>query len=123
MDACCPIRRISREAPAILAESRSWCLQSVQGQVIVQATASEHVTIQVRDTGFGIPPEDLPRLFQKFYRINRPEHMQLEGTGLGLSIVKTIVEQHGGTISVDSELGKGSVFTIALEPVTRARAA
>ncbi len=72
------------------------------------------VVIIVRDTGLGIPEEDLPHLFEKFFRVSRREHMQEKGTGLGLSIVKGIVEQHSGNIQVESTLGEGTAFYISL---------
>jgi signal transduction histidine kinase len=85
------------------------------GQVSLETQiAPDAVLIQVNDTGLGIPEDDLPRLFEKFYRVNREEHLASEGTGLGLAIVKATVEQHGGTIWVESELGKGSSFNIQL---------
>jgi two-component system sensor histidine kinase/response regulator len=71
--------------------------------------------IQIKDTGFGIPAADIPMLFDKFYRVNTKNHRAVEGTGLGLSIVKAIVENHGGEIWVESELGQGSRFNVALE--------
>jgi two-component system, sensor histidine kinase and response regulator len=70
--------------------------------------------IEVRDNGLGIPEEMLPKLFEPFQRVDTEEHMAQEGTGLGLSIVKAIVEQHGGTIQVWSELGRGSTFRVEL---------
>ena len=70
--------------------------------------------LHVRDTGYGIPEEDLPLLFNRFYRVRTEAVKDIEGNGLGLAIVKSIVEQHGGQVSVESELGKGSCFTIAL---------
>ena len=66
---------------------------------------------QVSDTGRGIPPEDLPHIFEKFYR-SRGTSSHPKGVGLGLSLVKNIVEQHGGTISVESIPGKGTTFTM-----------
>lgn len=85
------------------------------GSVALGATVTpEVVAIQVRDTGYGIPREDLPRLFEPHFRVNRPEHQAQDGTGLGLAIVKDIVDRHGGTISVESALGEGSAFTITL---------
>lgn len=72
------------------------------------------VVIRIIDNGFGIPPDDVPRLFEKFYRVNTDKHQTQEGTGLGLSIAKSIVEQHGGDIRVESELNQGSTFTITL---------
>ena len=72
------------------------------------------VTIQVQDSGFGIPEADLPYLFDKFYRVSHAAHMRSEGTGLGLSIVKSILGQHGGKIWVDSAIGQGSTFSVEL---------
>lgn len=72
------------------------------------------VLIQIIDDGLGIPEDDLPHVFDKFYRIHREEYLAQEGTGLGLSIVKSIVERHGGEIWVESELDKGTTFSIAL---------
>jgi signal transduction histidine kinase len=74
----------------------------------------DQVALEVSDTGLGIPDEDLPRLFEAFFRVATPEHLEVEGTGLGLSIVKSIVEQHGGKIGVTSQLGQGSTFTVSL---------
>ncbi len=74
------------------------------------------VKLEVRDTGCGIPREHLPRLFERFYRVEEGRNRDTGGTGLGLAIVKHIVKAHGGTISVESELGEGSTFTILLPP-------
>lgn len=75
---------------------------------------NNHVVIQIIDNGYGIPEDALPQLFDAFYRVRKPKHMNEEGTGLGLSVVKSIVEQHAGEILVESELGKGSIFSIVL---------
>ena len=73
-----------------------------------------HLTIEVEDSGLGIPAEDIPHLFEAFYRVRRKEHMQADGNGLGLSIASAIAEQHNGYISVESELGEGSIFRVTL---------
>jgi PAS domain S-box-containing protein len=83
----------------------------VSGQVKVRLdTRPGTVLLEVHDTGIGIAPLDLPHLFEKFYRSGRREAYQQRGTGLGLAIVKSIAERHGGSVWVDSQLGKGSVF-------------
>ena len=85
------------------------------GQVeVVGKVGYSSVVIDVVDNGLGIPQDALPTLFQPFQRVNTEEHMQQDGTGLGLSIVKTLVEQHQGTIEVDTKLGEGSCFKIVL---------
>ncbi len=69
---------------------------------------------QVADSGEGIPAQDLPYIFEKMYRVERPGRTRVEGSGLGLSIVQRIVEQHGGAITVESEINRGTTFTITL---------
>jgi len=69
--------------------------------------------VQVIDTGEGIPAQDLPFIFDKMYRVERRDRY-VEGSGLGLSIAQRMVEQHGGAITVQSQLGKGSLFTVTL---------
>jgi two-component system phosphate regulon sensor histidine kinase PhoR len=74
----------------------------------------EAVVITVRDEGRGIGPEHLPRLFERFYRVDSARSRALGGTGLGLSIVKHIVQAHGGTVTVESTVGMGTTFTMRL---------
>jgi two-component system OmpR family sensor kinase len=86
------------------------------GRVTVATEAdAQHVLVHVADTGIGISPEDLPRIFDRFYRADRAR--STKGTGLGLSIARWIAREHGGDLWVASELGKGSVFTLRLPRV------
>jgi two-component system phosphate regulon sensor histidine kinase PhoR len=85
------------------------------GSVTVRLGAdTERVVVRVIDTGEGIPAQDLPHIFEKLYRVERRRGRYVEGSGLGLSIVQRIVEQHGGTISVESQKGEGTTFTVML---------
>ena len=78
------------------------------------AESAQHVSVTVRDTGVGIPKEDLPQLFGRFYRVNKDRSRMTGGSGLGLAISKHIVEMHGGEILVLSEVGVGSTFEVRL---------
>ena len=90
------------------------------GAVTVSAHAfNGSVEIRVADTGVGIPPEHLPRLFERFYRADPSRSREDGGTGIGLAIARSVVEAHGGHIKAESELGAGSVFTFDL-PVAAA---
>jgi signal transduction histidine kinase len=85
------------------------------GQVAVTAKGlAEYMEIKVSDTGVGISPEELPKIFDKFYRVKNPRTRQVMGTGLGLAIVKGVVESHHGTIDVESDPGKGTTFRVLL---------
>jgi two-component system phosphate regulon sensor histidine kinase PhoR len=87
------------------------------GSVRVNVGVSDsRVRIAIADTGIGIPSEDLPRVFERFYRVDKARSREVGGTGLGLSIVKHAMEQMHGEISVESTLGKGSCFTVTLPP-------
>ena len=85
------------------------------GQIVLAARAlGDHVELSVRDTGIGIPAEDLPRLFERFYRVDKARSRDLGGTGLGLAIVKHLVRAQGGEVRVESVPGLGSTFYFTL---------
>jgi signal transduction histidine kinase/DNA-binding response OmpR family regulator len=85
------------------------------GHIVVEASmGDDHITISVTDDGFGIPLDDQPYVFDKFFRVDAPETLDIPGTGLGLSIVKSVIEKHGGRVWVESAPGEGSVFTVLL---------
>ena len=86
------------------------------GEVRVENGISDEakVRIDVTDSGIGIPSEDLSRVFERFYRVDKARSRDMGGTGLGLSIVKHVIERMGGSVSAKSQLGKGSTFTVLL---------
>ncbi|MCF6379057.1 ATP-binding protein [Nocardioides KLBMP 9356] len=89
---------------------------SGNGSRVVVTTRSEgdHVQVSVVDQGIGIPPQDIDRIFERFYRVDPARHRSTGGTGLGLAIVKHVAATHGGDISVWSVQGQGSTFTLTL---------
>jgi signal transduction histidine kinase len=85
------------------------------GRITVTGKAtSDFVTIAVADNGFGIPRDELPLIFERFYRAKNEKTRNIVGTGLGLPIVKSIVEAHNGTIKAESTEGVGSTFSVRL---------
>jgi two-component system phosphate regulon sensor histidine kinase PhoR len=72
----------------------------------------DQLTVSVKDTGPGIPSEHLPRLTERFYRIDQSRSRETGGTGLGLAITKHVMQRHGGELQIQSELGKGSTFNL-----------
>ena len=78
------------------------------------ASANDAVQMNVRDSGAGIPPENVPYIFEKFFQADNQASASAKGTGLGLAIAKSIVTAHGGTINVESKLGSGTTFSIGL---------
>jgi len=85
------------------------------GRIMISAeVVGNTLELAVADTGQGIPSEELPRIFERFYRVDKSRTRDSGGTGLGLSIVKHAIESQGGTISVTSRLGSGSTFRIRL---------
>ena len=88
---------------------------SPEGTIDIRVGADgSHVDLVVSDDGMGIPGRDLPRVFERFYRVDRARSRETGGTGLGLAIVKHVAENHGGSVDVVSELGAGSTFTVTL---------
>ncbi|MBN1658155.1 MAG: HAMP domain-containing protein, partial [Anaerolineae bacterium] len=95
------------------------------GEVRVRAfhdEATEHVCVEVQDTGMGIAPGDLPHIFERFYRSEDARSSTVRGTGLGLAIVHEIVTRHSGQVEVESVVGRGSTFRVRL-PAARAQEA
>jgi two-component system phosphate regulon sensor histidine kinase PhoR len=85
------------------------------GEVTVTVSSKgDYVCVSVRDTGIGIAPEELPKIFEKFYRVKHQKTRQVIGTGLGLAIIKGIIEAHNGTIEVESTPGIGTTFRLLL---------
>jgi signal transduction histidine kinase len=81
---------------------------------VALSTTGDAALLTVTDTGAGIPTRDLPRIFERFYRVDRARSRETGGTGLGLAIVRHVVENHGGDVSVESELGRGTRFEVRL---------
>ena len=91
------------------------------GEVKVFAKGiSEYVEIKIQDSGVGIPQEEIPKIFDKFYRVKHPKTRQVMGTGLGLSIVKGIVDSHHGSIDVESTLNQGTTFRLLFPAIVQA---
>jgi signal transduction histidine kinase len=90
------------------------------GKVAVTAKVQgEELAVSVHDTGPGIPPEELPYIFERFYKVEKARTRTTAGTGIGLAIVKGLVEAHGGRVWVESTPGKGSVFTFTVPAAGR----
>jgi signal transduction histidine kinase len=86
-----------------------------EGEITVALQAKgERAELSVRDTGTGIPREDLPRIFERFHRVKGIKGRSYEGSGIGLALVQELVRLHGGTVRVESEVGKGTTFTVSL---------
>jgi len=86
-----------------------------EGTISLSLTTDERFAIvKVSDTGIGISPDDLPHIFERFYRADRTRSRDRGGSGLGLAIVQSIVQEHQGTIEVESTPGRGSTFTLSL---------
>jgi signal transduction histidine kinase len=97
----------------LLANALKFTAQGGQITVSVHERPND-ILVQIRDSGMGIPPEHLDRIFDRFYRVPLPAGERVEGSGLGLSICKAIVEEHGGQIWVESTVGTGSTFSFTV---------
>ena len=87
----------------------------VDGRIVIAlVTRDREVVLSVADEGVGIPAEDLPRIFERFYRADRARSRELGGTGLGLSIVKHIAQLHGGRVEAESVIGQGTTISVIL---------
>ena len=96
---------------------------TMQGSVTVDVKGdTDNITVSVSDTGIGIPPEDLPHLFQKFYRVDNSDTRTIGGTGLGLYISRRLTEANSGHIKVTSTYGKGSTFSVMMPRISNERA-
>jgi PAS domain S-box-containing protein len=88
---------------------------TLEGEIEVRLTTDDgHVRLTVRDTGVGIPREELPRMFERFHRIDHTRGRTHEGTGIGMALVHELVKLHGGAVNVDSKIGEGSIFTVSI---------
>ncbi|WP_336770911.1 two-component system histidine kinase PnpS [Paenibacillus sp. MMO-58] len=98
----------------VIANGVNYTPEGGKVSVHIESIDEDHIRIQISDTGIGIPKKDLPRIFERFYRVDKARSRSSGGTGLGLSIVKHLVELHKGTIAVTSAVGVGSTFVIEL---------
>ena len=122
------IEYIGIRAPALISGDELRLEQAVQnliqnavkyspqgGAIIVRVACDDTcASVAVTDSGIGIPPEALPQLFQRFYRAPNVDPQHISGLGVGLYVVKEIVELHGGTVDVRSEVGAGSTFMLSI---------
>ena len=103
------------EQAAVNLVSNALKYTSDNGKITLAAVSeTDSVAFSVSDNGIGIPKEDIPRLFERFYRVDKGRSRDMGGTGLGLSIAKDIIDHHGGTISVESQVGVGTTVTVTL---------
>ncbi len=112
-----PVRGSGRDLGLLVRNLISNAIRySAAGSTVTVEVAADDglVTLRVRDEGIGIPQRALPRIFERFYRVDRARARDTGGTGLGLSIVKHVTENHGGEVRVESELGLGTTFEVQL---------
>jgi two-component system phosphate regulon sensor histidine kinase PhoR len=91
-----------------------------EGKINIAARSFDTmVSLEVEDTGIGIPQEEIARIFERFYQVDGSSTRKFGGTGLGLALVKEIVDLHGGRLTVESEVGKGTTFRLDLPIASR----
>ncbi|NJD28259.1 MAG: HAMP domain-containing histidine kinase [Chloroflexi bacterium] len=106
--------RISQVVSNLVGNAVKFTSRGGSVRVVARGDAGGGATIEVSDTGIGIDPGELPRIFDRFFRGSRASEARGSGSGLGLAIVRSIVEMHGGTVEVESRLGQGSTFRVTL---------
>lgn len=104
---------LSQAVTNVIANAIKYSAPASEIRVSLRSNEND-LLIEVADKGYGIAPEDLKRIFEKFYRVGRMENADEPGTGLGLTFVREIMDSHGGYVTVESELGTGSTFTLSL---------
>ncbi len=112
-----PVRGSARDLSLLVRNLLDNAIRNTRpgGRVDVEVRADRgEVVLVVADTGVGIPTRDLDRIFERFYRVDRARSRETGGTRLGLSIVRHVIENHGGRIRVESELGRGTRFEVRL---------
>ncbi|WP_188453436.1 two-component system histidine kinase PnpS [Virgibacillus oceani] len=105
------VERLKQVFINILANAISYTPENGEVTLLVKET-DDYIQLSVEDTGIGIPEDAIPRIFERFYRVDKARSRNTGGTGLGLAIVKHIIEVHNGTITVESELNKGTAFHV-----------
>ena len=107
---------LRRALSNLLSNALQYTPRGGQVAMSVQTCADHSVAVSVRDTGCGIDPDHLPRIFDRFYRADRARSQHPQGTGLGLAIVQSIMHLHNGTVALQSDPGKGTIVTLGFPP-------
>ena len=110
----CSRQRIEQVIINVISNAVKYTPDGGHIDVKLRCENNEMVKVVVTDNGIGIPKEDISHLFERFYRVEKSRTQDAGGTGLGLAIAKELVEAHGGSISVDSTVGKGTCVTVAI---------
>lgn len=106
--------RLNEVLGNILSNSFKFTPQGGQIRLLAKPVLDEGVVVEIHDTGIGIPPDKLPKIFEKFFQVENEAQPRSVGSGLGLAIAQEIVEAHGGTITAESQVGRGTTFHVAL---------